>query len=342
MKLGFIILKLNWIIQIIIRCSPCRIHQHLFVHILGRFWDWMKELVSERVRRFVSRCFVNCKRWMCNCIFGRWLSREKLLALLNGKYPNGWLKLDYLPIRIVRLSQWWCLCPLYTFSFIVLVLILIYHTGPISYRSPGPVNAIDDNRLWDSSYDGSTESAIHFDGLGKLIDGVKPSQGETISDPTNDWRWVGWPPHNHSESSIVKLEFEFDQIVNFTTVSLNCQNSYSRNVRVFSTALVWFSLDRQSWSQSPIRFVYEADNVIQLPRGKLYQQHTHTHTQSTNGPMIGFESLHSSVLKSFFLKAIFLLYSIVFIETIYLFQSFWINVNATRNALCIVVQLTHY
>ncbi|KAI2802850.1 DNA damage responsive protein [Blomia tropicalis] len=166
------------------------------------------------------------------------------------------------------------------------------YQGPISYRSPGPVNAIDDSRLWDSSYDGSTESAIHFDGLGKLIDGVKPSQGETISDPTNDWRWVGWPPHNHSESSIVKLEFEFDQIVNFTTVSLNCQNSYSRNVRVFSTALVWFSLDRQSWSQSPIRFVYEADNVIQLPRDVII------HLQYRIGRFIRIElTYHSSWLQ---------------------------------------------
>ena len=145
----------------------------------------------------------------------------------------------------------------------------ILSAGPIAYSSPVPIIASQSEaRLFDNSYDGHLYNATHLaGGLGKLVDGIKPFPN---SDSRQDLFWVGWPRPNGSEIASVELEFDFGEVHNFTTMSINCLNSYSTHVRVFSHTMIWFSLNRHHWSQSPIRFEYQPDNVIELPRGKLF------------------------------------------------------------------------
>lgn len=132
-----------------------------------------------------------------------------------------------------------------------------------------------DGRLLDNSYDGTLQSTLLSGGLGKLLNGIKPHPHDTPSsnndeEPIADSLFVGWPPANgSSQASSLELLFEFDRVYNFTTVAINCLNDYTNQIRVFSMASIWFSLDKQQWSESPIRFEYQADNDIKLPRGKF-------------------------------------------------------------------------
>ena len=143
---------------------------------------------------------------------------------------------------------------------------------PSSSSSNGTTTAssVVDSRLLDTLYDGA---------LGKLTDGVKPLPGATGVESPPDRQhsiWLAWPPtsaggaksQSTTTTATVPLVFEFDGLSNCSTVAINALNRFSSSVRVFSLATIAFSLDGRRWSEAPIRFHYQADNVIQLPRGR--------------------------------------------------------------------------
>lgn len=111
---------------------------------------------------------------------------------------------------------------------------------------------IPKSELTDFTYDGQVSAGEYTGGLGQLIDGLSPNNSK------QDYLWVGWPG-SAEQSSAVNLEFQFDQIYNFSTVKLNINRDWKQNVGGFRQAVVWFSLDNLYWSQTPIRADYPPD-----------------------------------------------------------------------------------
>lgn len=141
------------------------------------------------------------------------------------------------------------------------------YQGPISYTLPAAHEALarrNLNQLLDLSYDGSiSSSGIWSGGLGQLTDGIKSLSAVNLKMKTREqnWLWVGWPKiADGSEASSVTMSFEFDQVYNFTSISLNCRNDFKQNIKAFTSALLWFSLDYQHWSHSAISFEYQSDD----------------------------------------------------------------------------------
>lgn len=155
--------------------------------------------------------------------------------------------------------------------------------GPISYTLPAAHEALarrNLNQLLDLSYDGSMSSTgIWSGGLGQLTDGIKSlsainSKQKIVQE--QNWIWVGWPRiDDGSEASSVTMSFEFDQVYNFTSISLNCRQDFDQNIKAFASALLWFSLDYQRWSHSAISFEYQSnfddnhDAIDQSSRGNI-------------------------------------------------------------------------
>ena len=59
------------------------------------------------------------------------------------------------------------------------------------------------------------------------------------------YEWVGW--RNDSSSEPVSIIFEFDTIRNFSSVQVFCNNMYSKQVRQFSMAKLYFSMDGENF-----------------------------------------------------------------------------------------------
>jgi discoidin domain receptor family protein 2 len=115
--------------------------------------------------------------------------------------------------------------------------------------------------LTDITYDGViSDSGYLLGGVGQLVDGVKGHDNYKIN---KGFEWVGWRKTNET----LDIVFEFQNLRNFTTTTINCQNSFTKEVRVFSSAMIWFSIDNIKWSNIPIKFSYQSDNTLERPRG---------------------------------------------------------------------------
>ena len=54
--------------------------------------------------------------------------------------------------------------------------------------------------------------------------------------------WVGWK--NETEGTPpVEIIFNFDQVRNFSSIAIHSNNDFSKDVRVFRTAKVYFRFD---------------------------------------------------------------------------------------------------
>lgn len=122
----------------------------------------------------------------------------------------------------------------------------------------------------DQSYDGIISDSYPFwyGGLGELTDGIKPSQ---FNDPESIW--IGWSrksllsssSYQHNESkSLLQIQFEFDQVFNFSALGLNYRNRMSINHNAITRmqnstnrCSIWFSLDSKQWSNTPIEYSYQ-------------------------------------------------------------------------------------
>lgn len=136
--------------------------------------------------------------------------------------------------------------------------------GPIAYSMPNGDRNSRFGDLMDETYDGLiSESGYLSDGLGQLSDGVKGLDSYKIN---RAYEWVGWTGAQTNNKTL-DIVFDFATIRNFTTVSINCHNMFSKDVRVFSAAFIYFSLDGTKWSSVPIKYTYQSDSILERPRG---------------------------------------------------------------------------
>ena len=56
------------------------------------------------------------------------------------------------------------------------------------------------------------------------------------------YEWVGWRNDSDNGEGPVEIIFKFDHVRNFSAVTINCNNYFNKNVRVFKLVNVFFSI----------------------------------------------------------------------------------------------------
>jgi len=131
--------------------------------------------------------------------------------------------------------------------------------------------------LYDFTYDGHATDHQLSGGLGQLTDGVE-GHGDFSLDP-DDWghkgyEWVGWRNDSTdrpcSETGFVEILFEFERVRNFTAVRFHANNMFTKDVRVFRQAVLWFSVSGVVYhEQTAVVLDLVRDSLIQFARNVI-------------------------------------------------------------------------
>ena len=125
-----------------------------------------------------------------------------------------------------------------------------------------------DINLLDFTYDGKLKDHYLTGGLGQLTDGVM-GQSNFRLDPhglgIKGYDWIGWRNETMAGKPIV-INLKFNATRNFTTVRIHSNNMFSKDVRVFKTAKVYFSIGGEYFTSKPVVFKYMRDILIEYAR----------------------------------------------------------------------------
>ncbi|XP_073975548.1 discoidin domain-containing receptor 2-like isoform X3 [Rhodnius prolixus] len=133
----------------------------------------------------------------------------------------------------------------------------LWEQSLMSYNAPR-----GDSELEDLSYDGYLDSGIMKGGLGQLVDGVYGSDDFLLEarEPSSGSRWVGWMNESQQSDSL-EITFQFDNLRKFSAMALHTSHIVTRDVQVFSVAMVSFSLDGEQYHANQVKFVPELNNL---------------------------------------------------------------------------------
>lgn len=124
--------------------------------------------------------------------------------------------------------------------------------------------------LIDHTYDGyRRENGFLAGGLGQLIDGIKGDDNYKVN---KGFEWIGWKS-NANYGGHMSITFEFTDIRNFTLAKFHCNNIFSKEMAVFHSAKIWFSLDGVQWAQQPEDFGYMPDKALEKARDVIVHLH---------------------------------------------------------------------
>ncbi len=122
--------------------------------------------------------------------------------------------------------------------------------------------------LYDFTYDGKIKDKYLSGGLGQLTDGEKGHTNFRLDQKgfgIKGYEWVGWRNETHHHKP-VEIRFKFDTVRNFTFIRLHMNNMFSKEVRVFKTAEVYFSIGGEYFLGEPIVYNYMRDALIEYSR----------------------------------------------------------------------------
>ena len=131
--------------------------------------------------------------------------------------------------------------------------------------------------LYDFTYDGRITDHYLSGGLGQLTDGVEGHHNFRL-DPDGwghkGYEWVGWRNDSTerpaSDTRFVEILFEFERVRNFTAVRFHANNMFSKDVRVFRRAVLWFSISGVVYrEQTSVVFDYMRDTLIEFARNVI-------------------------------------------------------------------------
>ena len=131
--------------------------------------------------------------------------------------------------------------------------------------------------LYDFTYDGDISDFRLSNGMGQLTDGIL---GETNFrlDPkgfgNKGYEWVGWRNESRNGKP-TEITFRFDAVRNFTALRIHCNNMFSKDVRVFKSITVSFSIGGEFYTGEPIFFEYMRDTLIEYARHVTIPLHNH-------------------------------------------------------------------
>ncbi|GBM04718.1 Discoidin domain-containing receptor 2, partial [Araneus ventricosus] len=148
--------------------------------------------------------------------------------------------------------------------------------GLLSYSMPQGERRGVEVDLSDRTYDGIKDDSYLHGGLGQLTDGVVGEDNfkQDVSGMGRGYEWVGWK-NDSSYSRSVEIIFEFDQVRNFTAAYFYCNNMHTKEVQVFSSAKIWFSIGGKHFNGPPVNFSYMPDPFFENGRNvtiHLYQR----------------------------------------------------------------------
>ncbi|XP_055335639.1 discoidin domain-containing receptor 2-like [Paramacrobiotus metropolitanus] len=151
-----------------------------------------------------------------------------------------------------------------------------WREGILWYSMPQGESKAPDVQLYDWSYDGVIESNHLYLGMGQLTDGrlgADNFRGTTVAgQKASDW--VGWKNDSHRGSKI-DLTFKFDVPRKFSAMYLYCNNLFSKDVQVFATASIYFSIGGKYYTGAPVHYAYTADTVMEKSRNVSIKLNQH-------------------------------------------------------------------
>lgn len=77
---------------------------------------------------------------------------------------------------------------------------------------------------------------------------------------------MGWRNDTIDFQGPLILTFKFDQVRNFSKVYINCNNMFTKDVRVFKMAMVYFSVGGNLFQNQPVKYDFIRDNVVEYSR----------------------------------------------------------------------------
>jgi len=152
------------------------------------------------------------------------------------------------------------------------ILCFIYFVdGSVAYNMRQGERRGTEVDLYDFTYDGNIEDTFLRGGLGQLTDGQE-GQSNFRLDPggfgIKGYQWVGWR-NETADTQPVAIVFKFDDVRNFTAVRIHVNNMFSKDVRVFKKALVWFSIGGEHYLGEPVEYTYMRDGLIEYARNVI-------------------------------------------------------------------------
>lgn len=151
----------------------------------------------------------------------------------------------------------------------------IWNDGIVSYDMPQGERRGVEVDLSDMTYDGVKDDSHLHGGLGQLTDGQKGEDNFrlNISGLGKGYEWVGWR-NDSSYSRPIEIVFTFNTVRNFTAAYFYCSNMHTKDVQVFSTAKIWFSIGGKYYTKEPIHFSYVPDIYFEKARNvTIYLHH---------------------------------------------------------------------
>lgn len=136
-----------------------------------------------------------------------------------------------------------------------------------------PQGRDDVNSLGDNTYDGKylSETNMLIDGLGQLSDGITGSEDMSLIDGRQPW--IGWSNESNTHVTII---FRFDYVRQMNRVTIHTNNVFSKQISIFKTAVITFSLngERTSYSNAIIS-EQNRDEIFEIARPILIQLNNH-------------------------------------------------------------------
>lgn len=142
-------------------------------------------------------------------------------------------------------------------------------SGIVTYSMPQGDRRGAEVDLYDFTYDGVFQNNFLSNGLGQLVDGeigVDNFRSDKHSFGIKGYDYVGWKNDSMIRHKPIEITFKFEQVRNFSTVSLHCNNHFSKDVQVFKRAVIYFSVGGKYFQPDPVIYNFQEDQFIEYAR----------------------------------------------------------------------------
>ena len=137
--------------------------------------------------------------------------------------------------------------------------------GTVSYDTRQGDNRGTENSFFDFTYDGTVDHDKLYGGLGQLTDGELGDANfrlESEGTPSKGFEWVGWRNDTPFGEGPIEIVFKFENVRNFSHVLIHCNNYFTKNVRVFKKAELYFSVGGVYFPEEPVKYEFQRDTVM--------------------------------------------------------------------------------
>ncbi|KAL0280485.1 UNVERIFIED_CONTAM: hypothetical protein PYX00_001759 [Menopon gallinae] len=212
--------------------------------------------------------------------FGKWLrwrgrNRKEILEGNTNTYTEKEQRVDP-PIRATKIRFVPYSVHMRTVCMRVELLGCRSNNGLVGYSMLQGYREGPDIDLTDRTYDGIEENGYLSGGLGQLTDGDRGGDNFKFHfrGSGKGSEWVGWK--NDTPELLggpVEITFEFDRVRNFSAMHIFTNNMYTKDVQVFSRALVYFSIGGRQFSSIPVSDSCRPDLLTEHARNVTIKLH---------------------------------------------------------------------